>query len=277
MAEARDALPTVLVLGEPERPSVEGEDGARDRSSGNGAVDLRLIQGPQLGATGRVHGRYRSKRRTGGVLTLTEQTCEIVRGADRTGVTVGRPGGGPLPGCRSTRAGASPRASPSSSPARTGAAARPPWRRSTRWCLHTWSCSRRRSPRSSDRRPRPRPRPPSSSQPTSRRGQKPPRPRGRDHGPSRRADDTCCTPDRSCFPHGHGLRARPRRSLSRRRAAVSAVPVPVPGGWRWRWCWCRRRGDGALRRAVPARRPARGSAATRSRRRARGAAAGSSC
>lgn len=34
-----------------------------------------------------MRGRYRSKRRAGGVLTLTEQTCEIVHGTDRTGVT----------------------------------------------------------------------------------------------------------------------------------------------------------------------------------------------
>lgn len=74
VAEAREALPTVLVLG------------GRDERDEDGTTALRPVEAPPLGAPGEVRGRHESRQHAGGVLTLTEHTCEVVRGTDRHGV-----------------------------------------------------------------------------------------------------------------------------------------------------------------------------------------------
>ena len=68
VAEARAAVPTVLVLGE------RAEDGG---------ADLRLVQGPNPVPPGEVRSRFRSRRRAEGVLTLSEHTCEVTAGEAR--------------------------------------------------------------------------------------------------------------------------------------------------------------------------------------------------
>ncbi len=68
MAEARAAVPTVLMLG--------------DRAEG-GDADLRLVQGPDHVPPGAVRNQFRSRRRSSGVLTLSEHTCEVTAGETR--------------------------------------------------------------------------------------------------------------------------------------------------------------------------------------------------
>ena len=68
VAEARAAVPTVLMLG--------------DRT-GDGDAALRLVQGPNHVPPGRVRDQFRSRRRSSGVLTLSEHTCEVTAGEAR--------------------------------------------------------------------------------------------------------------------------------------------------------------------------------------------------
>ena len=68
VAEARAAVPTVLVLGE------RAEDGD---------AELRFVAGPNEVPPGAVRARFRSRRRSEGVLTLSEHTCELSVGETR--------------------------------------------------------------------------------------------------------------------------------------------------------------------------------------------------
>ena len=68
VAEARAAVPTLLVLGE------RAEDGD---------AKLRLLPRPNQVSPGEVRGRYRARRRSEGVLTLAEHTCEVTAGETR--------------------------------------------------------------------------------------------------------------------------------------------------------------------------------------------------
>ena len=68
VAEARAAVSTALVLGE------RAEDGD---------AKLRLLPSPNQVSPGEVRGRYRARRRSEGVLTLAEHTCEVATGETR--------------------------------------------------------------------------------------------------------------------------------------------------------------------------------------------------
>ncbi|QIK65247.1 hypothetical protein G7072_01850 [Nocardioides sp. HDW12B] len=81
VAEAREAVPSLLVLGDD-----EASGAATGPVQPSGAAALRLVQKPLLRAPGEVRSRHRSRSRGGGVLVVGEHTCEVTRTLTRDGV-----------------------------------------------------------------------------------------------------------------------------------------------------------------------------------------------